>query len=64
EGEEPCDVYREPDVETEEGESSEDNSEEEETEVGGREREDMQDTLIQHQQQEFADVEWLRRQLA
>ncbi|KAF1952588.1 hypothetical protein CC80DRAFT_572362 [Byssothecium circinans] len=78
EGEEPCDVCREPDVEIEEGESSEDNSEEEETEVGGREREDMQDvfkqrererqgprqTLIQHRQQEFADVEWLRRQLA
>jgi RecQ family ATP-dependent DNA helicase len=78
EEEEQCDICRGHEVETEEEESSENNSEEEEIEVGGSEREDMQDvfeqrererqgprqTLIQHRQEEFADMEWLRRQLA
>jgi superfamily II DNA helicase RecQ len=81
EGEERCDVCREPDEEIEEDDSEEhsaDNPEEEE--VGNvdtereearrafqqqeQERQGPRQTFMQQRQQEFNDVEWLRRQLA
>jgi RecQ family ATP-dependent DNA helicase len=77
EGEERCDVCRGPDEDTEEDgrEDDSDNDKMDVVETEGeeaqrafqqqeQERQGPRQTLIQQRQQEFADAEWLRRQLA
>ncbi|KAH5291563.1 hypothetical protein HBI12_240860 [Parastagonospora nodorum] len=66
--EEPSESEQPSDVEIGAGESGDEESEREEARITlkqqQRERQGPRQTMIQQQQHEFADVEWLRRQLA